>query len=176
MIGQIAFALWIATVTLAGIYFGQSLSATPADQGASAEAGGSSGGHGGGSTAEFQTDLFAVPYVDKNGLQGYLTGRFTLKTVPAGVAALKIPLSTLIFDALTSHFYSEAGPLSTSTGWSRLRESLDELRDLVNETAGHEVVAEVLIQQLDYFARDDIRMGDEKSFAPAVKTDEVIKK
>jgi hypothetical protein len=43
---------------------------------------------------------------------------------------------------------------------------------MANEAAGRPVVAEVLIEQLDYFSKDDIRMGDEQSFSPATKEGE----
>lgn len=167
MFGQLAFALWIAAVTLAGVYFGQNASAMSQTQ----VAGGGHGGHGS-RYNEFRTDLFAIPHVDKTGISGYLTGRFTIKTVAAEEAALRIPLNTLIFDSLSRHFYSEAGAFATSSGWEHLPETLDGLRSLVNETAGRPVVAEVLIEQLDYFSKDDIRMGDEQSFSPAVKSEE----
>lgn len=164
MLGQLAFALWIAAVTLAGVYLGQNAASSGDSE--MQEAGG--GGHGTSSLYnEFHTDLFAIPHIEKTGIAGYLTGRFTIKTIAAEEAALKIPLNTLIFDSLTHHFYAEAGAFATSAGWERLRETLDELRAIANETAGREVVAEVLIEQLDYFSKDDIRMGDEQSFSPA---------
>lgn len=167
MLGQIAFALWIAAVTLAGVYFGQNAPA-------SSQAHGSGGGHGGHNSlyGEFHTDLFAIPHIEKTGIAGYLTGRFTIKTVAAEEAALRIPLNTLIFNSLSRYFYSEAGAFATSSGWEHLPETLDGLRNLVNETAGRPVVAEVLIEQLDYFSKDDIRMGDEQSFSPATKAEE----
>jgi hypothetical protein len=167
MLGQIAFALWIAAVTLGGVYLGQSLSAGPEMHGA--ETG--DGGHGS-RYNEVQTDLFAIPHIDKSGIAGYLTGRFTIKTVAAEEAALKIPLNTLIFDSLSRHFYAEAGAFATSAGWERLRETLGELRSRINDTAGRQVVAEVLIEQLDYFSKEDIRMGDEQTFSPAKKEEE----
>lgn len=167
MLGQLAFALWVAAVTLAGVYFGQSVSAAPQSH----ETGGGHGGHGS-IYNEFHTDLFAIPHIDKSGIAGYLTGRFTIKTVAAEEAALKIPLNTLVFDSLSRHFYSEAGAFATSAGWENLRETLEGLRVMANETAGRPVVAEVLIEQLDYFSKDDIRMGDEQSFSPVTKEEE----
>ena len=155
MIGQLVFAVWIAGITLAGIYFGQQFIDVPAHGDATAE---SHVRHN-----DFRTDLFAIPYVNETGIVGYVTGRFTVKTVASQEAGLMIPLQTLIFDALSRHFYAEAGALASPEGWTRLRESLAELRDTANETAGRNVVAEVLIEQLDFFPKDSVRMpGDER--------------
>lgn len=162
MLGQLAFALWIAAVTLGGVYFGQSVSAGPQSE----HAGGAHGGRGS-MYNEFHTELFAIPHIDKTGIAGYLTGRFTVKTVAVEEAALKMPLDTLILDSLSRHFYAEAGAFATSAGWENLQKTLDELRDMANETAGRQVVSEVLIEQLDYFSKEDIRMGDGQSFTPA---------
>lgn len=167
MLGQIAFGLWVAAVTLAGIYAGQNVAVS---DGSAAHEADNSGAHGASpGFNEFRTDLFAIPHLEKSGIVGYLTGRFTIRTVAAEEAEMKIPLNTLIFDSLNRHFYAEAGSFATSEGWERLRESLASLRAMANETAGREVVAEVLIEQLDYFSKDDIRMGEGQSFAPATK-------
>ena len=104
MIGQLAFAVWVATVTLAGIYFGQQYTGGSTHGEAAAE---SHVRHN-----DFRTDLFAIPYVDETGIVGYVTGRFTVKTVASQEAGLTIPLPTLIFDALSRHFYAEAGELA----------------------------------------------------------------
>jgi F420-0:gamma-glutamyl ligase-like protein len=156
MIGQLAFAVWIATVTLAGIYFGQQYTGGSAHGEAAAE---SHVRHN-----DFRTDLFAIPYVNETGIVGYVTGRFTVKTVASQEAGLMIPLPTLIFDALSRHFYAEAGELAKPEGWTRLRESLAELRDIANESAGRDVIAEVLIEQLDFFPKDSVRMPGNERF------------
>ncbi|QKV19616.1 hypothetical protein [Oricola thermophila] len=164
MLGQFAFGFLVAAVTLGGIYLGQAVSV--------AQSGGAdSGGYAAhdGDSGDFHTDLFAIPHVDENGIVGYLTGRFVVRTNPEQAAASRMPIDTLIFDSLSRHFYAQAGAFATATGWSRLRESLEDLRTLANETAGAEVVAEVLIEQLDYFSKEDVRMGDEQEFGPSAE-------
>jgi hypothetical protein len=162
MIGQILFALLVAGATLTGIYFGQQYSETSGDSAPAHEA------HVG--FNDFRTDLFAIPYVNETGIVGYVTGRFTVKTVASKESGLMIPLQTLIFDALSSHFYAEAGALATPVGWTRLRQSLDELRDVANKTAGRDVIAEVLIEQLDFFPKDSVRMPGDARFESTSET------
>lgn len=156
MIGQVFFAVWIAAVTLGGIYFGQQLAPEPSADGTVAE-----------SQVRynnFKTDLFAIPYVNETGIVGYVTGRFTIKTVASEEAALQIPLNTVILDALSRHFYSEADELARPTGWKNLRASMAGLREIANETAGRDVVAEVLIEQLDFFDKDSVRVPGDARF------------
>lgn len=157
MFGQVFFALWVAGVTLAGVYFGQHVPLASGDDASAAS-------RDNVRYNDFRTDLFAIPYNDGKAVVGYVTGRFTIKTVESEEAALDIPLRTLMLDALSSHFYKEAADLATPVGWSRLRESLAELRDAANETAGRDVVAEVLIEQLDFFPKDAVRMPGDARF------------
>lgn len=160
MFGQVAFALWIAAVTLGGIYFGQQMAPEPtAETQAAAEARVR--------YSDYKTDLFAIPYVSDTGIEGYVTGRFTVKSVASEVAALQVPLNTIILDALSRHFYAEADSLSRPEGWTRLRESMEELRDIANETAGRKVVAAILIQQLDFFDKNSVRVPGDARYEAA---------
>jgi hypothetical protein len=60
--------------------------------------------------------------------------------------------------AMNQHFFSEGEILANPQGWTGLRRSLDELKAKANETAGRDVVMEVLIDQLDFFEKDEVRM------------------
>lgn len=156
MIGQVLFAVWVAAVTLAGIYFGQQLGPQPSADGTIAQ------NHV--RYNDYKTDLFAIPYVNESGIVGYVTGRFTVKTVATEEARLKLPLNTIILDALSSHFYGEADLLAHPSGWSNLRESMTKLKDTANETAGRDVVASILIEQLDFFDKDSVRTPGDARF------------
>lgn len=156
MIGQVVFGLWVAAVTLGGIYFGQQMAPEPAADGTVAVD----------RTRynDFKTDLFAIPYVNETGIVGYVTGRFTVKTVAKEEAAMGLPLNTVILDALSRHFYAEADELAHPAGWTRLRESMQRLREIANETAGREVVADILIEQLDFFDKNSVRVPGDARF------------
>ncbi|WP_223478927.1 hypothetical protein [Oricola indica] len=156
MIGQVVFGLWVAAVTLGGIYLGQQMAPEPAADGTVAV------DHT--RYNDFKTDLFAIPYVNETGIVGYVTGRFTVKTVAREEAALGLPLNTVMLDALSRHFYAEADKLAHPDGWSRLRESMQRLREIANETAGREVVADVLIEQLDFFDKNSVRVPGDSRF------------
>ena len=160
MIGQVAFAVWIAAITLGGIYFGQQMTPEPAP--GDIAAAGNYVRHN-----EYKTDLFAIPYVSETGIVGYVTGRFTVQSVASEEAALQVPLNTIILDALSRHFYAEADALARPEGWTKLGESMQKLRDIANETAGSEVVAAILIQQLDFFNKDSVRVPGDARYEAA---------
>ena len=159
MIGQIFFALWIASITLGGIYLGQQTAPEASD--------GENVAQNSVRYNSFKTDLFAIPYVNETGIVGYVTGRFTIKTVASEEAALQIPLNTVILDALSRHFYAEADNLAHPAGWGNLSESMAGLREIANNTAGRDVVAEVLIEQLDFFDKDSVRVPGDARFESA---------
>lgn len=156
MIGQVLFAVWVAGVTLAGIYFGQQMQPEPLADGTVAQS------HV--RYNDYKTDLFAIPYVNETGIVGYVTGRFTVKTVATEEAALMLPLNTIILDALSRHFYGEADLLARPTGWTELGKSMTKLKNIANETAGREVVADILIEQLDFFDKDSVRVPGDAHF------------
>jgi len=159
MIGQVLFALWVAAVTLGGIYFGQQVTPEASADGTVMESRVRYN--------DYKTDLFAIPYVNESGIVGYVTGRFTVKTVAAEEAALALPLDTLILDALSRHFYAEADLLAHPSGWTNLRESMAKLEDIANRSAGREVVADILIEQLDFFDKDSVRTPGDARFESA---------
>jgi hypothetical protein len=77
------FAALDRRITLGGIYFGQQLVPEPSADGTVAQS------HV--RYNNFKTDLFAIPYVNETGIVGYVTGRFTVKTVASEEAAMQIP-------------------------------------------------------------------------------------
>lgn len=156
MIGQIVFAAWIAAVTLGGIFFAQQLAPKPSADGTVVESRIRYN--------DYKTDLFAIPYVNETGIVGYVTGRFTVKTVAAEEANLMVPLNTIILDALSRHFYAEADQLAKPAGWTNLGVSMAKLRDIANNTAGREVVADILIEQLDFFDKNAVRVPGEAHY------------
>ncbi|TCD16231.1 hypothetical protein [Oricola cellulosilytica] len=148
MIRPFVFAVWVVAITLGGVYAGQALTSS-----SGISAAGKNGSYG-----IYKTELMGFPYVGDRGVVGYATARFTVKTDPAAVAASRLPIELVVHDALNRHFYEKAGTLSRPSGWSNLRESMAEVRELANRTAGRKIVSEVMIEQLDFFNKDEVRM------------------
>ena len=153
MIAQLAFSLWIAAVTLAGIYFGQNSSFMSGDvmmvDGLPTR------------TGVVKTNLVAFPYISERGLVGYLMTRFTIRTNLAHEDTMDIPSDIIIFDALNRHFFAEAGKLSTPEGWTDLQRSMEALRQDINDSAGRDLAIAVLIEQLDFLGKDEVRTPTE---------------
>ncbi|WP_421855144.1 hypothetical protein [Oricola sp.] len=149
MIKQLLFGLWIAGITLAGTYAGQSMAVAggSGDKAAAAVR-----------TNVFKTDLVAFPYIGEAGLVGYLMTRFTFRIDANLEKKLAIPMDMVIYHAMNGHFFAEAGKLATPRGWSDLRQSLDSLRDAANDVAGKKLVVDVLVEQLDFFDKDQVRV------------------
>lgn len=148
MIRPIVFAVWIVLVTLGGVYAGQALTSS-----SHMSAAGKAGSYG-----TYTTELMGFPYVGDESVIGYATARFKVRTNTAAVAASRLPVELVIHDALNRHFYEKAGTLSRPSGWSTLRDSMADVRDMANRTAGGQIVSEVMIEQLDFLKKDEVRM------------------
>lgn len=152
MIPQALFGLWVAGVTLGAVVVGQGY-ATPPAQADGAEHVDT------GNYRYFQTDLVGAPVIADGKIVGYLIGRFTVKVDQDREAGRSELIEELVHDAANSHLIESGERINEPDGWHALTSTIEEIADRANEGAGHQpVVAEVLLDQLDYFDKDSVRM------------------
>lgn len=107
---------------------------------------------------EFLTpDLLVVPIVNRTNLIGYLVCRLVFVVNPQFPAVKSIPEDVLLADgfyaaSFKSHFY-----IPNVTDVPDMVGLADEIVSSMNSAAGHKRYLNVLIQQVDYFARTEVR-------------------
>ena len=149
MIKFIVAALWISAVTAGAIFYSfQSSQATASLEPASPMLGG---------LDYVKTETMSVPVLTKGGITGYFLARLVYTVEPEKANKMSVPAGTLINDELYSYLYS-----SPAIDFSRIEElDLDlfrnEIRDRINKRIGEDVVHEVLIEQIDFLSKQEIR-------------------
>jgi hypothetical protein len=149
MIRFVMAAVWICAVTVGSIFVAFQASGEKSSR---ETAPGFFGG-----LDHVNTGIISVPVIKHGGVDGYFLSRLVY-TVKADVRArLSVPAEALLMDQVYSYIYG-----NPHLDFSK-RETLDldlfrnSLRDSINERVGDKLVHEVLVEQLDYLSKSDIR-------------------
>jgi len=149
MIKFIAAALWICAVTLGAVFYSFQ----------------AAGERGVGETPKpmlggldyVKTDMISVPLLRNGIIDGYFLTKLVYTVEPAEIKKLSIPAQALMTDQVYSYLY--ANPQIDFTK----KESIDldacrkSIRDTINTRVGVELVHEVLIDQVNFLSKDEIR-------------------
>lgn len=150
MIKFIAAAVWICAATLGAVFFSFQMSAAkPASEEASNPLLGG--------LDYVKTDVISVPVVRDATVGGYFLTKLVYTVDPLVLAKLSIPADSLIVDQVYSYLYG-----SPQIDFSRTTElDLDAfrsgVRDAINKRIGEQLVHEVMVEQIDYLSKDEIR-------------------
>jgi len=104
-----------------------------------------------------RSSIMSVPVVKDGRVDGYFLARLVYTVEPAKLKALSLPAEILLTDQLHSYLYG-----NPQIDFSN-RESVDldalrnGIRDSINARVGEKLVHEVLVEQIDYLSKDDIR-------------------
>jgi len=145
----IAAALWICAVTLGAVFYSFQ----------------AAGERGVGETPKpmlggldyVKTDMISVPLLRNGTIDGYFLTKLVYTVEPAEIKKLSIPAQALMTDQVYSYLY--ANPQIDFTK----KESIDldafrkSIRDTINTRVGVELVHEVLIDQINFLSKDEIR-------------------
>jgi hypothetical protein len=158
MIKFVMAALWIAAVTVGSVYYSFNIQqGTPEKP--------EPGFFGG--LDYIRTEMISVPLLRDRKVQGYFLARLVYTVEPAKLKKLSLPAETLLMDQVYSYLY--ANPEVDFSNRANL--DLDALRagirDSVNARLGDKLVHEVLIEQLDFLTREDIRDNTSRRRAAA---------
>lgn len=159
MVKFIIAALWIVGVTVGSIFF--AFSSTSSTPGAAEKPAPYFGG-----LDYVKTDVVSVPVVQDGQVAGYFIARFVYTAEPAKLASMTVPMEALVTDEVFSYVYSH--PLIGFEKGDRI--DLDAfrngLRDSLNKRIGEEFVHEVLMEQVDYLSKQEIRDNAMKRRVP----------
>jgi hypothetical protein len=150
MIKFVVAALWISAATLGSVYFSFN-SARPHAPEEKPEPGLMGG------LDYVSVPLLSIPVMAKSEVVGYFLAKLVYTVEPEKKAKLILPAEALLVDELYSHLYG-----NPQIDFSK-RETLDVdalragLRDAVNARVGDKLVHEVLIEQVDFLSKQDIR-------------------
>lgn len=142
-------AIWICAVTIgAMIYSFQSSAAKPGPGSEPAFFGG---------LDYVKTEVFSVPILREGAVNGYFIGRFVYTVEPAKLAKLSVPAETLIVDEVYTYLFSRPETDFSQVAMVDMDALRNGIRDAINARVGDKLIHEVLVEQVDYLSKADIR-------------------
>ena len=164
MIKFVVAAIWICVVTIgAMVYSFQSSAAKP-------EPGSEPAFFGG--LDYVKTEVFSVPVLQKGVINGYFIGRFVYTVEPEKLAKLSIPAETLIVDEVYTYLFSHPEMDFSRIDGVDIDALRNGIRDSVNTRVGDKLIHEVLVEQVDYLSKADIRDNSIRRRKPAEAAEE----
>lgn len=142
-------AIWIAAVALGSVYY----SFNHARQ--NGETSNEPSFFGG--LDYLTTGVVSVPLFQDGRVYGYFLGRFVYTIDPDRLKPLTLPAKALIIDQVYSYLYSNPDIDFHDKELIDLDRIRNGIRDSINERVGEKLVHDVLIEQVDFLSKSDIR-------------------
>lgn len=152
MLKLILTGLWVCIVTLGAVWFSISRATAPTEH---ADA-----------TPKVETELLkgesiSIPMIADGAVQGYFIGRVSFIVDKVKIKDSKMPMTELMTDELfTLLVGSPVVDLKNPAGFS-LANFKSKIKDDLNARFGGDVVSDVLVEQLDYLSKADIRVNSD---------------
>lgn len=153
-------AAWICLATLGSVFYAFQAAGAKTDDAAATPASMMGG------LDYVKTEVISVPLIRDGVIDGYFLARLVYTVDPAELRKLVVPAEALITDVVYSYVYS------SPTFDFRKQKTLDldairaGVRDGINKRVGQDLVQDVLIEQVDYLTKDEIRANVMKRRKP----------
>jgi flagellar basal body-associated protein FliL len=149
MIKLLITGLWVCIVTLGAVYFSVQMSAAPApvDEEAKKKA----------LSELVRGEPITVPMISNGMVSGYFIGRISFMMDKEKIKGVKLPVTELMTDELFTLLIGNKMVDLSNTNAFDVAKFRSSIQTSMNKKLGEGMVAEVLIEQLDYMSKDDIR-------------------
>ncbi len=159
MIKFVLASLWISAVTVGAVYFAFDR-AGPEQHAEPAELSILRG------LDYVKTDVISVPIVRDGDVRGYFLARLVYTAPADKLKKMEMPPNAIIADEVYTFLY--ANPVIDFMQRSAI--DLDAfrtgIRDAVNRRMGEQFIHDVIIEQMDFMTREDVRNGRRGADAP----------
>jgi flagellar basal body-associated protein FliL len=154
MLKLLLTGLWVCIVTLGAVYFSVQMSAAPApvDEEAKKKE----------LLEVVRGEAITVPMIANGNVQGYFIGRISFMMDKEKSKEIKLPITELMTDQLFTLLVGNKMVDLSKPGAFDLDKFKSTIKDGMNTKFGDQVVAEVLVEQLDYMSKEDIRTNAAK--------------
>lgn len=159
MIKLIATGAWICAVTLASVYFSMNMTHGAPEEPAKAEFFGG--------LDYVRGDVMSVPVLADGKVKGYFIARLVYTVDPKEYATLTVPAGPMITDAAYTLLMGNSDIAITDMNRFDLDRFRTAMRDALNKKVGRDLFKEVLVEQIDYLTKEEIRANVRQSSAGA---------
>ncbi|MER8808989.1 hypothetical protein NKI12_17030 [Mesorhizobium australicum] len=149
MIKVIAIAVWICAATLGAVFYSFQAAG---EQGVGEKPKPMLGG-----LDYVKTDIISVPLIHDSKIDGYFLAKLVYTVEPDQIKKLSIPAEALITDQVYSYLYANPQIDFTKKATLDLDAFRAAIRDTINTRVGATLVHEVLIDQVNFLSKDEIR-------------------
>lgn len=151
MIRLVAVGLWVCAVTLASGYAAVSWQSGPQVQ---TDTAGLFGG-----IATVKTRLISVPVISDGAVQGYVVAQFAFAIDSSVLKRLSIKPDLVFIDEAIRTIYASNNFDFRYIAKQDLPMLTETLAENINARFGSKLVDQVLIEELNYVAKDEVRSG-----------------
>lgn len=149
MVKFIFAAIWIAAAALGSVYY--SFNQAKENSGVAAEPSLFGG------LDYVKTSIVSVPLFARGRVYGYFLARLVFTVEPDKLKALSLPVEALLIDQIYAYLYANPDIQFHDKENMDLARIKDGIRDSVNERVGTKLVHDVMIEQVDFLSKTDIR-------------------
>jgi len=151
MIKLVAAAVWIAAATAGSVFYafqqaGDVEAAAPAPE---------AGAFGG--LDYVRLNVVSVPQLKNGEVQGYFLARLVFTAPAERLKQLVVPADAMLTDAVYTKLYADPSVDFSQVDTLDIDAFRAGLRDTVNAKIGEDLITEVLVEQVDFLSKADIR-------------------
>lgn len=155
MIKFVVAALWIAAAAIGAVWFSfDRVQAKPAAAAQEKQAATMLGG-----LDYIRTDIISVPELKGGKVAGYFLTRLVYTVDPVEVKKLVVPAESLLMDQVYTYLYANPQLDLSQTKQLNLDALRNGIKDAVNTRLGQPLLHEILIEQVDYISKEEIRQN-----------------
>jgi hypothetical protein len=142
-------AIWIAAVALGSVYYSFNNSKdNPEGPNEPSLFGG---------LDYLKTGIVSVPLFREGRVYGYFLARLVYTIEPARLAALTLPAEAVVVDQVYDYLFANPDIDYHDKATIDLDSIREGIRDSINERVGEKLVHDVMIEQVDFLSKSDIR-------------------
>ncbi|MCT8989297.1 hypothetical protein NYR54_03135 [Chelativorans sp. SCAU2101] len=104
-----------------------------------------------------RTGVISVPVVREGAVNGYFLARLVYTVEPDKVKRLSVPADMLLVDQVHTYLYANPQIDFSDRSAFDLNAFRANLRDSINERVGEQLVHDVIVEQIDYLSKAEIR-------------------
>jgi len=154
MLKLILIGVWVAVVTLGSVYASIELS-KPVDPNAEAAKEKAN-------QELVRGELVTLPVIANGSVQGYFLAKTSYIVSKAKMADVTLPIPALMTDELYTALVGDRVIRIKENGNFEVREFRDKIKKAVNARLGGDVVLDVIIEQVDYLSKEEIRKSQDQ--------------
>lgn len=147
MLKLLLTGVWVCAVTLGAVYFSVQMATAPAPDEAGAKA----------SLQLVKGESITIPVINDGGVNGYFLSRISLRVDKDKMAKIELPATQLMTDELFTLLAGSSMVNIANISTFDPDAFKHRIREGLNKRLDDEVVEDVLIEQLDYLSKADIR-------------------